>query len=677
MRAKASLLLFAPALLGTACGRPAPEAGPFAAEAPSVLLVTLDTTRADRLGCYGYQDARTPNLDGLARGGVRFERAYSHVPLTLPSHATLMSGIHPSGTGLHVNFQGAINRDVPLLAEMFAASGYRTGAFIAAWVLNGEFGLDRGFETYDDLEEVTSELGVQVERRADAITDAALAWLSAAPEERFFAWLHYFDAHDPYEPPAEFEDAATPYDGELAFVDAQLGRILTWLEEHDRLASTLVVVTGDHGEGLGEHGESTHGLFLYDSTMHVPLIVSLPGDLAPRTVAGPVGLVDLHPTIVELCGGESSSLVEGRSLVGALRGNPRAAGPILAESEYSLRSFGWAPLSSLHMGSKKLIEAPRPEVFDTDIDPGELTDLSATSPSVLLALRGELASFRAGLAQREPEGIALDERSSSNLAALGYVEGANELATEDLEDLRDPKDVRHVYSGTMRAKALHDQGKHQEVVDLLAPLLVDSPESDEVWSLMAASQLALGHHAEAREAYEKSLRVRPDVPGRLTALAEALIGLEELEEAHEVLVRAEAVAGDDAQIQSRLGLVLARQGHLTEAEAHFRKQAKLAPESANAPVNLANCLFAQSRFDEGLESLAEALRLDARCQPAWVARLQVLLNRGRVEEARTATRECLEALGDNPQFVQGLLAMARGVGDPQLIELVEAHLSKQ
>ena len=677
MSAKAPLPLLSLALLGSACGGPSSDTGPFAGDAPSVLLVTLDTTRADRLGCYGYEPARTPALDGLAREGVRFERAYSHVPLTLPSHATLMSGVHPAGTGLHVNFQGAISRDVPLLAEMFSASGYRTGAFIAAWVLNSDFGLDRGFQTYDDLEGIPGELGVQVERGADEITDAALAWLDAAPDQRFFAWLHYFDAHDPYEPPAGFEDAATPYDGELAFVDSQLARVLSWLEEHGRRADTLVVVTGDHGEGLGEHGESTHGLFIYDSTMHVPLIISQPGSLAPRVVSGPVGLVDLHPTLVELCGGESSSLVEGQSLAGALRGAPRAASPILAESEYSLRSFGWAPLTSLHLGGKKYIEAPRSELYDTDADPDELTDLSADQQAVLLALRSELASVRARLSSREPEGIELDEQGSSNLAALGYVEGASELSSQDLQGLRDPKDVRHVYSGTMRAKGLFDQDKHQEVVDLLGPLLEESPESDEVWSLMAGAQLALGNHAAARTAYENSLRVRPDVAGRLTGLAEALIGLGELAEAHAALLRAEAVAPEDPQIQSRLGLVLARQGSLTEAETHFRKQEELAPDSANAPVNLANCLFAQSRFDEGLEALDRALRLDATCKPAWVARLQVLLSQGRLEEARSATRQCLTAMAEDTMFLQGLLGMARGTGDAELVRLVEEHLRDQ
>jgi tetratricopeptide (TPR) repeat protein len=408
--------------------------------------------------------------------------------------------------------------------------------------------------------------------------------------------------------------------------------------------------------------------------MHVPLIVSLPETLTPRVVASPVGLVDLHPTIVELCGGQSSSLVEGHSLAGALRGSPRVATPILAESEYSLRSFGWAPLTSLRQGGKKYIEAPRPELFDTDLDPGELTDLSAQSSATLLALRGELASSKAKLTQREPEGIELDEQSSANLAALGYVEGASELTAHDLASLRDPKDVRHVYSGTMRAKPLFDQGKHQEVIDLLVPLLEESPESDEIWSLLAGSQLALGNHAAARDAYEKSLRVRPDLAGRLTGLAEALIGLQELEQAYEVLLRAEATAGDDPQIQSRLGLVLAKQGRLSEAEARFRRQEELAPDSPNAHVNLANCLLAQSRFVEGLGALSEALRLDPTCKPAWVARLQVLLSQGRMEEARAATRECLVALSGDAQFLQGLMALARSTGDPELIALVEDHL---
>jgi arylsulfatase A-like enzyme/Tfp pilus assembly protein PilF len=678
MRASNNLLVSTTAALAAACGGAQP-AGPIPPTAPSVLLVTLDTTRADHLGCYGHGPALTPQIDSLAARGVRFERAYSQVPLTLPSHASLMSGVLPRGTGLHVNFEGAIHGDVPLLAEMFAASGYRTGAFLAAWVLNRDFGLARGFGTYDDLADRAAQaqdIGQQVERDATEITDAALAWLAREPEQRFFLWVHYFDAHDPYEPPEAFAHAATAYDGEIAYIDSELGRLLTWLEKQGRTEDTLVVVTSDHGEGLGDHGETTHGLFLYDSTLRVPLIFSWPASLEPRTVEAAVGLVDLHPTIVELCGAQASSLVEGRSLVAGLRRGALSDRPLYAEAEYSLRSFGWAPLQSVRSAGWKYIKAPRAELFEVTSDPGELRDLSASETEVLAGQRRVLANLLAGSTGREASKVELTPGADANLAALGYLGGAALGALGNLEGLRDPKDCREVYSGTMRAKQLSDRGLHSEVVQLLIPLVAESPESDEVWSLLASSLLELGRYAEAREAFEKSLRRRPDLPGRLTSLGDAHLGLGDLEAALEALSRAAEAAPRDGKVQGRLGLTRARRGEFPAAEAHFKRQRELEPESPNAPTNLANVLFSQAKFDAGLAQLDLALELDPRCKPAWIGRLRALVATGRIAEARATVKRCIAALPGDPAFHQTLSVFARSTGDAVLIELVDELTSR-
>ncbi len=674
MRVKALLLVVPPAAVLAGCGCSSSSEGPIPPGAPSVLLVTLDTTRADRLGCYGYAPARTPNLDALAASGVRFERAYSHVPLTLPSHSNLMSGVLPLGTGLHVNFQGAVHPDVPLLAEMFAASGYRTGAFLAAWVLNSEFGLNRGFQVYDDLAPNSKDLGEQVERTADEVTDAALAWLSQAPEAPFFAWVHYFDAHDPYSPPSGFQDAETPYDGELAFLDSQLGRILAWLDAHGRRESTLVVVAGDHGEGLGDHEEATHGIFIYDSTMHVPLIMSWPGNIDAHTVSSPVGLIDIHPTIVELCGGTSSTLVDGSSLVTALRGGPFAPAPLYAESEYSLRSFGWAPLSSLRTKDWVYIEAPRPELYDTATDPGELTDLSESEVNKRQSLRGALHELRASLVVREAEGIELTAGATANLAALGYVEGTADIAGVDMDSLQDPKDLRHVFSGTMRAKRMRDRGEDQAVVELLTTLLEDSPESGELWGLMASSLLDLKRFAEARDALKQSLLTRPETAGNLSSLGEAYLGLNELELALEAFTKSIELSPEDAQVHSRLALIYAKTKRFDLAEVHYRKQCELSPDSPNAHTNLANVLLSQSRFDEGLRELDAALALDQACEPAWMTRLQVLHATKQLAAARETMSRCLAATPDATQFHRNLSAFAEKTGDAELIGLVRQAL---
>jgi arylsulfatase A-like enzyme len=246
---------------------------------PNVLLITLDTVRADRLGCYGYARARTPNLDALAKRGVRFERAYATVPYTLPAHASILTGLYPPAHGLHVNFQGSVPAEAQSVAAGFQAAGYRTGALVASGVLDRRFGLARGFDSYDDLHDRPLNQSSQVERPGSEVSAAAVKWLEQASSKPFFAWVHFYDAHDPYEPPEGFRDFAEPYDGEIAFVDVQVGRLVAALERLGKLANTWIVVVADHGEAFGEHGEFGHGLLVYDSTMHVPLIVAGPAPL--------------------------------------------------------------------------------------------------------------------------------------------------------------------------------------------------------------------------------------------------------------------------------------------------------------------------------------------------------------------------------------------------------------
>jgi arylsulfatase A-like enzyme len=272
---------------------------------PNVLLITLDTTRLDRLGCYGHTGGTSTAIDGLANAGIRFEQAYAQVPLTLPSHASMLTGTYPGVNGLHVNGSSSLGASLPTLAESFSVNGYRTGAFVSSFVLHRVFGLARGFDHYDDdLAGSGGSSAFEIERPADEVTGVALDWLGASQDQPFFAWVHYYDAHVPYRPPQEFrsrfDDA---YDGEIAFMDSQIGRLIAWLEQQDLRDDTLIVVAADHGESFDEHGEPQHGLFVYDTTVRVPLILSWPARLAAGvTVEQPVRLVDLFPTVLELMG---------------------------------------------------------------------------------------------------------------------------------------------------------------------------------------------------------------------------------------------------------------------------------------------------------------------------------------------------------------------------------------
>ncbi|MCP3920412.1 MAG: sulfatase-like hydrolase/transferase [bacterium] len=620
-------------------------------DGPSVLLVTLDTTRADRLGCYGYGPARTPRIDALAARGVRFERAYCPVPLTLPSHAALMTGVHPRGTGLHVNFQGALPAETITLAEQFRSAGYRTGAFVAAWVLNQDFGLDRGFEFYDDLSARDTRVDQQAERGGQEIADSSLSWLAEAPDDPFFAWVHFFDAHDPYVPPEGFRDLPHPYDGEIAFVDAQLGRILDWLEESGRADDTVIVIAADHGESLGEHGEDTHGLLLYESATRVPLIFAgAPSFARGHVVQEPVGLVDVHPTLVDLLGWDRADSVEGRSLLEALEGGEPAAQPISLESEYGARSFGWAPLHALVSGPWKYIESPAPELYDVVRDRPEATNAAEGEKQRAADMRRALGRFLTSSTVREAGDVDLGAADEASLSALGYVSGVDDLeALPTLEGLRNPRDMTHVMRGMMQAKRTFDDARYAETVELLAPLVEESPESDEMWNVYGESLLKLNRFEEARVALQNALRKMPDNPRRIVALADAQRGLGRPADARAQVERALALDPDYGQGHSRMGVLLGATGDLAGATRHFKRFAELEPNSPNAHCNYANGLLATGHLDDGLRELQAALRIDPACLQAHDAKITVLSTNGRHAEAFEALRAAASAT-ELPRF---------------------------
>ncbi|NOT30031.1 MAG: sulfatase, partial [Planctomycetes bacterium] len=405
----------------------------------SILLVTLDTTRADRLGCYGRLNAGTPVLDALAARGARFERAYTTAPITLPAHASILTGSTPPHHGLRDNGINALGAEVETLAESCARAGRRTAACVSGFPVSRLFGLDQGFEHYDDrLEEERAVPGAFLERRADATVARAREWLATlASGESFFLWVHLFDPHEPHAAPPEFARRFPddPYQAEIAFVDHALGALLGELERLARTADTLVVVTADHGESLGEHGETTHGLQLYDATMRVPLLFAGPGVVA-RALSAPVSLVDLAATLVELAeiddGGEFSRH-SGRSLAALLRGEaglePERSAYL--ETYYPRLHYGWSELVGITRGDWKYVEAPgalgpdgrvSSELYRPLPDPGELLDLAQHEPEHLLELARELGAQRRSLeANAVPwQPHEPSEEEAQALAALGY-----------------------------------------------------------------------------------------------------------------------------------------------------------------------------------------------------------------------------------------------------------------
>lgn len=658
-----SSLLASVALLLSACG----GSSSVSDARPNVLLLSLDTVRVDRLGCYGHAAARTPNLDALAARGVRFERAYAPVPFTLPSHATLLTGVNPDAHGLHANHQGMLPKEVTTLAETFARQGYHTSAFVATGVLDPRFGLARGFETYDSLAGRPLSAGGQTERPGNEVTQAATKWLESHTAAPFFAWVHYYDAHDPYAPPEGFRDLADPYDGEIAYVDAQVGALLATLTRLGELDNTYVVVVADHGEAFGEHGEHGHGLLVYDTTMRVPMIVAGPAPIARgATVAEPVGLVDVHPTLAALLGFETPKGTEGRSVVPALRGEPLTTAPLRLESEYPLRGFGWAPLHALVAGPWKYIHAPQDELFHVPDDPGELQDVAASRTDVRDDLGRTLAQLRSSAVRRTAGAVHLGADTRDALSKLGYAEGSEVAVPQSLAGLKDPKAMTAVANETVHARACLRVKDFARALATVAPLLEQSPESDELWALQGHAQLGLGKNAEALASFERSLRDAPDNPERVRLAGDALLALGRNEEALARFRLALELDPLDGQSHGRLAMYLARNGKADEAVKHFERFAELDPTSPNAHTNLANGLFAVSRFDEGIAHLRKALELDPQCSPAHRSLYIVHRRLGHRQPAIQALRDALAALPRETFFRARLaweLATTQAAGD--------------
>jgi arylsulfatase A-like enzyme len=413
----------------------------------NVLILTLDTTRADRLGAYGFGGADTPNIDGVAGAGVLFEQAESTATVTLPAHSSLFTGRFPFQHGVRDN-GSVLNPTELTLAQVLQARGFRTAAFPAAYVLDAQWGLTRGFELYDgtfDAREGEVLPPRRLRRSADQTVDRALTWLDTMSDSRFFAWLHFYDAHTPYDPPDGRANGATGYQGAIAFMDLQIGRVEAFLAARHLLDRTVVVLVGDHGESLGEHGERTHGLFVYEGVTRVPLIIRAPSArMRGRRIADVVRSVDVMPTVLDLLGIPVPSSVAGTSLAARMAG---AAGATeldsYSETMYPRYHFGWSELRAIRAGDFKLIAAPRPELYDLRNDPGEEHNLYHSRPALAATLAARLRAREQDGSRAAASAPTIDADALARLSALGYVGGGSDIGRAT--DLPDPKDNIALY----------------------------------------------------------------------------------------------------------------------------------------------------------------------------------------------------------------------------------------
>jgi arylsulfatase A-like enzyme/Tfp pilus assembly protein PilF len=566
-----------------------------------IVLITIDTLRADRLGSYGSTRGLTPALDRFAQGAVRFTAAVTQVPITLPAHATMLTGLHPARHGVRTNDGFRLAADAPTIAEALRGRGYATAAFIGGYPLQASSGLSRGFDRYDD--EFLRNAGA-VERPADAVVDSALGWIDQHRSQPFFGWLHLFDPHSPYAPPAPFAaaHAGAPYDGEIAYTDAAIGRFFDRLRQLDAFARATVIVVADHGESLGEHGERTHGTFLYDATVRVPLLVKPPDSTNSRVVDVPVETADLAPTIGALAGATFGS-VDGRSLLPLIDG---AAGdpdrPAYAESYYQNVLLGWSPLRAVRTGRWKFIEAPRPELYDLRNDPGEQRNRIADREALASGLQRTVLAAPAAIPTDRASALAGE--AADRLRSLGYVSGSTVATPATL--LVDPKDRVEVWAAI------------EEGIDHVARDPVAAQQAfARALRLDAGNGLAMkyladvgfraGRQREARDGYRRALAAgfrHPDVYVNLASIAERE---GRPAEARAALGEAVKMAASDGDAWNRLGLLEAQRGATDAARHAFTSAIAAASDRAEPYYNLAiierragNEAAAQARFQEAL-----------------------------------------------------------------------------
>jgi arylsulfatase A-like enzyme len=500
--------LLAPCLLlAAACGpAPADVPGPR-----SVLLVTIDTTRADHIGCYGYEGARTPVIDGLAARGARFASTFSVAPITFPSHVSLMTGTIPPYSGVRDNGSHRAVPELLTLAEILQEEGFQTAAFTAAFVLDAQFGLDQGFSEYEGVQhKQISAQGLVEERSALEVNRSAIRWLDRLERERpFFLWVHYFEPHQPYPPAAELPSGMRdrPYDAEIHAADKALGQLVGHLDSLGRGAETLVVVTSDHGESLGEHGEASHSFFTYQGTIHIPLVMAHASLPQASVVEDKVSLVDVYPTVLELLGLDRPILPPpGRSLAPRLRGEPLEDVPAYFESLNSYLNYGWAPIQGVAVGERKLIHVPRGELYAWRSDPAEVTNLFAQESEQAAALRTQLQELLAANEPPEREHSSERELTSADraaLAGLGYTGTASGGHAE--ETLADPKD------GIARIRKEEDirelvlTGSVEEGARLQRELIEEDPDNAIFNSHYGYLMLVMQRPAEGIPYLQKSL----------------------------------------------------------------------------------------------------------------------------------------------------------------------------
>lgn len=603
----------------------------------NVVVISIDTLRRDHLAPYG-APFTTAAASRLAREGVVFEHAVSQVPLTLPSHTSLFTGLYPPHHAVRDNGGFVLGRDATTLAERFLARGYRTAAFVSSYVLHSRWGIGQGHETYDDSFDyagLESRALTDVERPAGPVVDAALAWLRQPrrAERPFYLWVHFFDPHEPYVPPDEYRrKAPTAYAGEVMYADSQVARLLEALDTLGLRRNTLIVYLSDHGESLGEHGEPTHGIFLYGATLDVPLVIAPPPGaalgspalaLAGRRVGGLARLVDVTPTVLDLVGLPVPSGLDGVSLLSmvAHEGDSAAgpsptdtsdalAGPVsYAETYYPRFRYNWSELVAVETERWKFVRAPRPELYDLRQDPGELHDVSAANPRVVATLATHLESMNLLKAGDEPTPATLDPDALARLRALGYVGGADSAPARRTGPRPDPKDGLPLLQQLLQGQADRDAGRLDDAARRLEALAQKDPENPAVYVALSSVYFRRNDPPAAIRAAKRAVALDPESVVAVLDLAFAFQAAGRPGEAATGFDRVLALDPENLKALLNLGAIWHSRGEREKAFEFYQRAVAVAPRFAGARISLGSVALELNRIDVAAEALKQAVAL--------------------------------------------------------------------
>jgi len=627
----------------------------------NVVIITVDTLRADHVGCYGYRPIKTPQMDALAREGALFEKAFTPVPTTLPAHTSIFTGTYPMTHGVKNNGTFALAESAVTLAEQLKAQGYNTAAFVSSFVLDSRFGLDQGFTVYNDdlVTGVQTPALLQKERRAETVTKASIQWLNTTKKNNpFFLWVHYYDPHVKYDPPPPFADvyAHCPYDGEIAYTDSWIGVLINKLKEMDVYENSLVVLVADHGEGLGEHQEDTHGVFLYDYSLHVPLIFRYPNQLLKNyRIDSLVRLIDIAPTVLALLDQKIPDYTQGVNLLPLMQGKTKDLGLTLyCETEYPRFTYGWSPLKGIRTDKWKYIKAPEDELYNLIKDPAEKKNVIQKEKKQSKKYQKKFTELQQQLISSPgfspSQSVTLDQSAREKLKSLGYIFSSD--SKKKKSTYPDPKNKIGLLAYFTKGAEYLAKGNHKKAVTEFKKVLKEDPQNIDVFTCLGAVYQAMGQNDLAIEAYEQAVSLGPDHVNNLLQLGNLYIKTEQGEKGKTIFEKVISLNEKSREAYLNLGIFYIDREKWDEARPLLEKALALEPKDILTKNHLVSVYHKQGETNKALTLCREIMAVNPK-EPSALNNLGcILMDQKKYSEALETLQLLAEVRPDYPQSQQ-------------------------